>query len=138
AGTQIMPSLVLETLASLVHDAGSPCGLVSLTRSLLFNAASARDRLSDDTWRFINRLEGIVHPPAGPPRLSALFDTLDSLVLHISAFNGMQAENMTRGQGWRFLETGRRIERLLGALALLQSVAATDPQDAAPVLDPLL
>src|SRR5690606_10773571 len=55
-----------------------------------------------------------------------------------SAFNGMQAENMTRGQGWRFLETGRRIERLLGALALLQSVAATDPQDAAPVLDPLL
>jgi uncharacterized alpha-E superfamily protein len=37
----------------------------------------------------------------------------------------MQAENMTRGQGWRFLEIGRRIERALGAISLLRT--AGDP-----------
>jgi len=119
----IPPGQALRTLSNLAHDQAARGGIPNLTRSLLLNAAAARDRLSDDTWRLFNRLEGIVHAPAGAPSASQLLRNLDTLVLHLSAFSGMQAENMTRGQGWRFLEVGRRIERALGNLKLLRTAA---------------
>ncbi len=133
----IHPTMALKTLATLIHDESARGGIPSLTRSLLLNAAAARDRLSDDTWRFFNRLESVIHTPSGVPGTSELLRTLDSLILHLSAIAGMQAENMTRGQGWRFLETGRRVERALGAVALLHSAAEQGGGETA-VLDPLL
>lgn len=135
-GLMIHPARAMKTLSSLIHDPGAGGGIPALTRSLLQNAAAARDRLSDDTWRFFNRLEGIVNPPASTPATGELARTLDHLVLHLAAFAGMQAENMTRGHGWRFLETGRRIERSLGTLALLRSAAAET--SGASLLEPLL
>ena len=133
----ILPAQVLKFLTGLIHDQSARGGIPSLTRSLLLNAAAARDRLSDDTWRFFNRLEGIVHIAPGEPDVPELLRTLDTLVLHLSAFAGMQAENMTRGQGWRFLEVGRRIERALGTLKLLGTAAGEGPGES-PLLDPLL
>ncbi len=133
----IHPAQTLKTLSGLIHDQSSRGGIPSLTRSLLLNAAAARDRLSDDTWRFFNRLEGIVHTSPGLPSASELLRTLDTLVLHLAAFAGMEAENMTRGQGWRFLEVGRRIERALGGLTLLRT-AAEQGDGESQVLDPLL
>ena len=133
----IHPAQTLKTLSGLIHDQAARGGIPALTRSLLRNAAAARDRLSDDTWRFFNRLEGIVHTSAASLNGAELLRTLDTLVLHLAAFSGMQAENMTRGQGWRFLEVGRRIERAWGGLALLKSAA--DVRDGElPVLEPLL
>ena len=133
----IHPSGMLTTLASLIHDPLAGGGIPALTRSLLLNASAARDRLSDDTWRFFNRLEGIVNPPTASPDIAELLRTLDTLVLHLAAFAGMQAENMTRGHGWRFLEMGRRIERALGGLHLLRTAAGQADAES-PVLDPLL
>ena len=133
----IHPARTLKTLAGLIHDPAAGGGIPALTRSLLVNAAAARDRLSDDTWRFFNRLEGIVNPPVVAPGSAELLRTLDTLVLHLAAFSGMQAENMTRGQGWRFLEVGRRVERALSGLSLLRT-AAEQGDGESPVLDPLL
>lgn len=133
----ILPSQTLKTLARLIHDQSARGGIPGLTRSLLINAAAARDRLSDDTWRFFNRLEAVVNESGKATTASELLHTLDTLVLHLSAFAGMQAENMTRGQGWRFLEVGRRIERALGTLGLLQTAAAQESSDSG-LLDPLL
>ncbi len=133
----IHPAQTLKVLAGLIHDQTARGGIPYLTRSLLQNAAAARDRLSDDTWRFFNRLEGIVHVDPGVPSASELLRTLDTLVLHLAAFAGMQAENMTRGQGWRFLEVGRRIERALSGLKLLRTAAGKGIGES-PVLDPLL
>ena len=133
----IHPAMTLKTLSTLIHDESARGGIPSLTRSLLLKAAAARDRLSDDTWRFFNRLEGILHAPSGSPGTSDLLRTLDSLILHLSAIAGMQAENMTRGQGWRFLEVGRRVERALGAVSLLRTAAGQGAGES-QVLDPLL
>ncbi|GAA5117318.1 circularly permuted type 2 ATP-grasp protein [Luteolibacter yonseiensis] len=133
----VHPTQTLKTLTGLVHDQTARNGIPNLTRSLLLNAAAARDRLSDDTWRFFNRLEGVVHMPAATPGASDLLRTLDTLVLHLAAFAGMQAENMTRGQGWRFLEIGRRVERALSGLTLLRSAAGRGDGES-PLLDPLL
>lgn len=133
----ILPAGTLGAIARLIHDPAAGGGIPALTRSLLLNAAAARDRLSDDTWRFFNRLEGVVSPPSAAPGAADLLRTLDSLVLHLAAFSGMQAENMTRGHGWRFLEVGRRIERAIGVLNLLRAAAAQGTGEL-PVLDPLL
>jgi len=46
-------------------------------------------------------------------------------------------ENMTRGRGWRFLDLGRRLERGVSMLKLLQA-AATFPSQPAMVLEPVL
>lgn len=133
----IQPSQALKTLGGLIHDSSARGGIPSLLRALLMNAAAARDRLSDDTWRLFNRLEGVVHGLGINPSVSTLLATLDQLILHLSAFSGMQAENMTRGQGWRFLEVGRRTERSLGCLGLLET-SARDGNESAPLLDALL
>ncbi len=127
----------LQALTGLIHDPTVVGGIANLTRSLLLNAAAARDRLSDDTWRFFDRLEGIVQEHEEIPRSSELLRTLDTLVLHLSAFAGMQAENMTRGHGWRFLEVGRRIERAMSGLKLLHA-AAKQGEGGVSLLDPLL
>ena len=128
---------MFSAFADLVHGANSRAGLSPLVRGLLSNAAAARDRLSDDTWRFFNKLDGIVHPPAVPPQIPELSLTLDTLILHLSAFSGMQAENMTRGHGWRFMEIGRRLERALGTLSLLQKTAELE-DGGSHALDPFL
>ncbi|MGD9420279.1 MAG: circularly permuted type 2 ATP-grasp protein [Verrucomicrobiota bacterium JB025] len=136
-GMSIRPNEMLKTVSRMVHDAGAAGGIPSLTRSLLFNAAAARDRLSDDTWRFFNLLEGIVFEAKGVAGVAHLQRKLDTLVLHLAAFAGMQAENMTRGHGWRFLEIGRRVERAMGTSRLL-AVAAKEGEGESLVLEPVL
>ena len=103
---------------------------------LRFNAAAARDRLSDDTWRIFNRLEHDAKPPQGSWYLPDALAFLDTLVLRLSAFSGMQQENMTRGHGWRFLEIGRRLERALNVITLCGSTAAAGEDES--ILYPLL
>jgi uncharacterized alpha-E superfamily protein len=128
---------LLPVLGDLVHTPAGNTGLHGLMRSLLWNAASARDRLSDDTWRLFNRLENLLNEKPAAPGAAGLMQKLDALVLHLAAFSGMQGENMTRGQGWRFLEIGRRIERGLGVLTLLESASGLDNRDDAAT-EPLL
>jgi uncharacterized circularly permuted ATP-grasp superfamily protein/uncharacterized alpha-E superfamily protein len=113
-------------------------GVPELISRLRFNAAAARDRLSDDSWRLFNRLERDAsgNVPA-PSNITAPLEILDTLILDLAAFAGMQQENMTRGHGWRFLELGRRIERGLAVLTLTKAAARLCAADDT-VLIPLL
>lgn len=120
-------------LASLIFSRDIRGSLTKLVDSLISNAASARDRLSDDTWIFFNQLKSIVDGASREARATDLLRTLDRMLLHLAAFSGMQAENMIRGQGWRFLEIGRRIERARCGLALLEKASKDDA-----MLEPLI
>jgi uncharacterized alpha-E superfamily protein len=40
-----------------------------------------------------------------------VLELLDSLVVTLAAFAGLASDSMTRGQAWRFLDIGRRVER---------------------------
>ena len=62
---------------------------------------------------------------------------LDTLILDLAAFSGMQVENMTHGHGWRFLEIGRRVERTVIVLVLAGASARIAGSDDS-VLTPLL
>lgn len=72
-----------------------------------------RDRISGDAWRVLSRLgEQLSAPaPAEPLLVSTALDRLNEVVLSLSAFSGLVMEGMTRGDGWRFLDIGRRLER---------------------------
>ena len=55
---------------------------------------------------------------------------MNRLIQYLAAFNGMVMENMTRGYGWRFLDMGRRLERLRAMIQLIQQLAVRgEPQD---------
>ena len=83
-----------------------------------------RDRLSTDMWRILGGLEVPPGPPGGPPprkALSEVLDLLDRKIITLAAFGGLVAEGMTRGQGWRFLDMGRKLERVLQITGMLRS-----------------
>jgi len=131
--------LPLDRLWPLLADPAVPDAVPALAQRLHFNASAARDRLSDDMWRLINRLDTLAVPAEQETTTpAALLDQLDTLILSLAALSGMEAENMTRGHGWRFLELGRRVERAVNVLELGRETAracAHLPAFLAPVLE---
>ena len=107
-----------ELLALLHAEDRSPGGQEMLQRIHLASFA-VRDRLSADTWRILNRLETDARTQPGQLPLVHTSSMLNTLVLDLAAFAGMEMENMTRGLGWSFLDLGRRLERGLSLVKLL-------------------
>jgi uncharacterized alpha-E superfamily protein len=102
-----------------------------------FNATALRDRLSDDTWRLLNKMVRQVNTRNVRSRVPEALEFLNSLVLQLAAFTGMEMENMTRGHGWRFLDLGRRVERAQNILTLLKAAVHPPPRNDS-VLGPVL
>ncbi|WP_295383968.1 circularly permuted type 2 ATP-grasp protein [uncultured Thiodictyon sp.] len=113
----------LPELLSLIADPRRLGGLPQTLQALGNAAYSVRERLSVDTWRIVSDIESRLgaltsNPPTQP---SQALDELDPLVTSLVAFSGLTQENMTRNEGWHFLETGRRLERGAALTALLRS-----------------
>jgi uncharacterized circularly permuted ATP-grasp superfamily protein/uncharacterized alpha-E superfamily protein len=81
-----------------------------------------RDRISADAWRILNQLDEQLSsaPPPDPLRVSGSQALLDQAVGTLSAFSGLVMESMTRGDGWRFLDIGRRLERAWQMVELIR------------------
>ncbi|MGE3776695.1 MAG: circularly permuted type 2 ATP-grasp protein [Pirellulaceae bacterium] len=148
---QIEPGFVVEgireqmptiekALPASVLDANQTGNLRSTIVAVQRNASLVRDRLSLDSWRILNSLEHEVAQLARRKRvdLSDLLDWLNHVIIDLSAFAGQVNESMTRAQGWRFLEIGRRIERALCTIDLIRStLVQSSPQEPA-VLEAVL
>jgi uncharacterized alpha-E superfamily protein len=106
---------------ALISGRGRLFGLVETISSIHQVAYLIRDRLSAELWRTLQAFQGspLWTGDAEPQSLSEALDHLDQGVTAIAAFNGMAAENMTRGFGWTFLDLGRRIERAQNLAELL-------------------
>jgi uncharacterized alpha-E superfamily protein len=63
---------------------------------------------------------------------------LNRLIQYLAAFNGMVAENMTHGYGWRFLDMGRRLERTRAMIQMVQQLAVRGEAQAGGELELLL
>lgn len=141
AGLRLAPAgtgALMDHLETLLQDPRREGSIPDLIGRLRFNAAAARDRLSDDTWRLCNHLERDARLPAGAFAPASAQAVLDTLILDLAAISGMQQENMTRGHGWRFLEIGRRIERACSTLSLIRAstlAAAHDDSGLGPLLE---
>ncbi len=89
-----------------------------------------KERLSPDTWRVLQQIDELfadVAPANHERRVVAAMAKLDDVVIMLSAFAGLLAENPTRGHGWRFMAIGRRMERALQMLELLRVGVAQAP-----------
>jgi uncharacterized alpha-E superfamily protein len=114
---------VEKALPASVLDASQPGSLRSTIGAVQRNAALVRDRLSLDSWRILHGLEQSAEALSGHRRidLSDLLEWLNRLIIDLAAFAGQVNESMTRTQGWRFLEIGRRLERALYTIDLIRS-----------------
>ena len=99
-----------------------------------------RDRFSADAWRILNRFsqQFTTRPADEPLQLASTRSLLDDALMTLSAFSGLAAESMTRGDGWRFLEIGRRLERGLQMIELLRYGLRPDTADPSADLQMLL
>jgi len=135
AAEGVLPETAIEAghgqldreLRASLYDPALPGGHQGMLHGLLRNAALVRDRLSVDAWRTLNRLRRDGAPLEQVPRLDLGrgIERLNDILLILSAFNGMEMENMTRNHGWRFLDIGRRLERALHMVDLLRVFVAS-------------
>ncbi len=134
----------LPNIAAILPDAVfDPTRERSLRRSIDKAAGLAsivRDRIAMDMWRTIRRISSLVqHSPGDHLKETGEFlDRLDNILAELLAFAGLAAESMTRTQGWRFLDLGRRIERAWQSSMLLQSTLNSEEGGQPSVLEALL
>jgi uncharacterized circularly permuted ATP-grasp superfamily protein/uncharacterized alpha-E superfamily protein len=95
--------------------------LAHLARS----AGSVREYLSSGTWRVVGTLDARrlgLASEATKTDLYVVTESLHDVVLSLMALAGLTAESIVRGPGWRFLDLGRRIERAVLLLGMVESV----------------
>lgn len=116
------------------HRLGTVREVLDRLRNIAF---VVRDRLSADTWRILNRLQSDARVRPGRLPLAEALALLNTLVVDLAAFSGLEMENMTRGHGWRFLDLGRRLERAMNVATLTQA-GLVQEREGHPVLQPML
>jgi uncharacterized alpha-E superfamily protein len=109
-----MPSPIqLEVeLISLMSDPERSDSLLSILQDVQKVGARVRDRLSSDMMRLLGELGDSAQ--IEEYMLFAEYSAVLSGTLELlSAFSGMERENITRGAGWIFIGLGRRLERAI-------------------------
>ena len=99
-----------------------------------------RDRTSNDLWRAANQLGDLLaNAPQEKILLAAdALGILNQTLLGLASFHGLARENMTRAQGWRFIDLGMRIERALCLCTFLDCSLRSPEADNPSVLETVL
>jgi uncharacterized circularly permuted ATP-grasp superfamily protein/uncharacterized alpha-E superfamily protein len=116
------------------HRLGTVREVAGRLRNLAF---VLRDRFSADTWNILGRIQVSARARPGRADASEALALLNALIADLAAFSGMEMENMTRGHGWRLLDLGRRLERGINVVTLLQAALSLSSHGLA-ALDPVL
>lgn len=136
AGRVPLDELEQEVL-HLVYNPLRPGSVRELVLRIRHIASIVRDRFSADTWRILNQLQADSRTRPGRIPLANTLSLLNTLIMDLGAFSGMEMENMTRGHGWRFLDFGRRLERAWSLVTVLRAALASEIEHGAG-LEPLL
>lgn len=124
-----------------VRDGASNGSLASIVNLALRAGRLVRDRISIDTWRVLATLDesiGALEHPEAFDRLGTLVGLLNRVVVTLAGFSGLTMESMTRGQGWHFLDMGRRIERAITLVTLLRATTVRSTDRERPLLEAVL
>ena len=106
-----------------------------LTRRACCTARQLRDRISLDNWHTVQRLAH-AHEPAQD--LEAALAILDQVLPACTALAGYSFDDMTRDDAWRFLVTGRRLERMAFISSMVAQVLARPEEEREAALGALL
>jgi uncharacterized circularly permuted ATP-grasp superfamily protein/uncharacterized alpha-E superfamily protein len=113
--------------ATVLFNETNPLGLSADLQRLVWCATQARSRLSAENWRTVGVLQR-EFLDAAAKRLDPE-ETLDRLLLSLSALAGFALDDMTQDDGWRLMMLGRRLERLrfLAELLALRLASGVPP-----------
>ncbi|HEY0518197.1 MAG TPA: alpha-E domain-containing protein, partial [Ilumatobacteraceae bacterium] len=132
--------LAAEVAAALGDRSGA---VANSLRHLAANAGGVREFLSTATWTVLNGLDAeravlSTTTEASDPFL--VTECLDRIMVDLAALAGLVMESMVRGPGWRFLDLGRRLERAVLLLGVIEATLSDPPVDAVaqPVYDLVL
>jgi uncharacterized circularly permuted ATP-grasp superfamily protein/uncharacterized alpha-E superfamily protein len=116
---------VERELWTILFDPECKDGLATVLGNVQRNAEAVRERLSFDTFRILRDLTEVSQSWELSPghETDDALRLLNRLIQYLAAFNGMVAENMTHGYGWRFLDMGRRLERTRAMIQMVQQLA---------------
>jgi uncharacterized circularly permuted ATP-grasp superfamily protein/uncharacterized alpha-E superfamily protein len=129
-------SLELEQeIISVMTDCKRSDSLASTLAEVSRIGGNVRDRLSADMVYLIGRLRNSIQSDTQfleyPAMLTACLELL-------SAFSGMERENINRGLGWLFLTLGRRLERAIYLARQLREITTPLAEQDWPLLECLL
>jgi len=131
-----------QEILSLIFEEDRRDSLYSNLMRTSRNAASVRDRLSNDLLRSISHLGGVAridgNTPWGYVSPGDALAVLNRCIRTLSSIRGMELENITRGPGWHFLSVGRRIERSVLLVRLFRDVIVPLSSGTWPMLEMLL
>ncbi|MEM6644193.1 MAG: alpha-E domain-containing protein, partial [Bacteroidota bacterium] len=113
-----------KELLSLITDTQRSGSLNHSILSFLNNAYAVRDRLSLDTWRILETISEESQLMRGEKELSRINRNLDTLIIKLMAFHGLNIDNMTRETTWNILNVGRFLESTQQACKTLKSMLA--------------
>ncbi|OIR06563.1 hypothetical protein GALL_111680 [mine drainage metagenome] len=110
-------------LLSLMLDEEKTGSIANNQRCLLQAGYAVRNLWSSDTWRVMDEIKRHLEESQQltESTLWNIQEHMDKLITALSAFSGLIMESMTRGNGWLFLDMGRRLERALLLISLLRS-----------------
>jgi len=112
-------------IASIVFNQESADSLHQIVGNIERTADLVRERLSPDMWRLLERLAQPARVPKHAlPDPVATLRHLNSQIDTMAAINGMISLNMTRADGWRFLSSGRSLERLQQSARLFNELTS--------------
>ena len=98
---------------------------------------SVRERLSADMMFLIGQLRNSIQIEPDTPFLEYPAMLTGCLEL-LSAFSGMERENINRGLGWLFMSIGRRLERAIYLTRQLREITTPLSEQDWPLLECLL
>ena len=124
-------------MMSVITDVKRPDSLVSTLAEVSRVGDSVRERLSGDMMSLIGQLRESVKVEPGPQFLEAP-EMLTHCLELLSAFSGMERENISRGLGWLFLSMGRRLERAIYLTRQLREITMPLGEEDWPLLERLL
>jgi uncharacterized circularly permuted ATP-grasp superfamily protein/uncharacterized alpha-E superfamily protein len=126
-----------QEMISVMIDPKRPDSLASTLAEVSRIGGHVRERLSADMMFLIGKLRDSIQIEHGtefleyPAMLTACLELL-------SAFSGMERENINRGSGWLFLSLGRRLERAIYTARQLREIATPLTELDWPLLECLL
>ena len=137
---QALERELLSMLTNTKRSSSLPCALDEVARI----GGNVRERLSADMMLIIGQLRRSMRVPSQdskgkPPTVLEDYPAMLTACLELlSAFSGMERENVNRGSGWLFMSIGRRLERAIYLTRELRAITRPLPAEDSPFLECLL
>jgi uncharacterized circularly permuted ATP-grasp superfamily protein/uncharacterized alpha-E superfamily protein len=126
-----------EELVALMSNTERPDSLASTLAEVQRVGGNLRERLSTDMSRLVVAL-GESSRTDEYMLFIEYTAVLSGCLELLSAFSGMERENITRGPGWLFMSLGRRLERAMYQVRQLRELTAGLDEETWPLLEYLL